>query len=79
MFNACLKTLTLKNGVYKIIKCKDIDKPIAPNNQIFVHGGILTNDWFSDKLKLNIFLLKLASQNNNKQIPVKCVKHFNCN
>jgi hypothetical protein len=35
---------TLKNGTYKIIKCRDIDKAIANRSQMFVHGGIFTND-----------------------------------
>ncbi len=30
-----------------------MDKAIANKRYLFVHGGILIRDWFSDKLKKN--------------------------
>ena len=43
--------LTAKTSTYKMTKCSDIDRPMAPINQGLVHGGIVTNDWFSDRLQ----------------------------
>jgi hypothetical protein len=45
--------LTARTGTSRIKKWRAIDRQMAPTSQMFHHGGITTNDWFSDKLSTN--------------------------
>jgi len=42
--------LTDMTLVYRMQKWRPIERAMAPSNHLFVHGGITTSDWFSDKL-----------------------------
>ncbi len=50
--------------------CNDMDNAIANNRYLFVHGGILIKDWFSDKL--NKIIEEIIEFKENIK-PVKCI------
>jgi hypothetical protein len=33
-------------------KCNDMERAMAAQSQMFVHGGIFRIDWFSERLKI---------------------------
>lgn len=41
-------------------KWRDMDRQMAPSSQTFSQGGILSKDWFSDRL--NMLNVDLVSQ-----------------
>lgn len=42
--------LTGSGSTYRMRKCRAIDRQMAPTSQGLDQGGILSRDWFSDKL-----------------------------
>lgn len=45
-------TLTGRGSTYRIRKWRERDRMIAPSNQMLTQGGILSRDWFSDRLEV---------------------------
>lgn len=43
-------TLTGSGSTYRMRKCRDMDRQMAPRSHTFSQGGILSRDWFSDRL-----------------------------
>jgi hypothetical protein len=48
-----------------------MDKAIAYKRYLFVQGGILIRDWFSDKLKKEIYF-KLKEY-SFEELPIQCI------
>jgi len=59
-----------------IMKCRDMERVMAPTNHKLLHGGIRSKDWFSDKLQKDAPMYVTIGNNNNKTSKLSCFMMF---
>lgn len=59
-----------------IMKCRDMERVMAPTNHTLLHGGIRSRDWFSDKLQKCATMLHWAKKQNKKTCMSSCFVIF---
>lgn len=49
-----------------IMKCRDMERVMAESSQKLLHGGMRMSDWFSDKLKNELYEIECLLFSGNQ-------------
>jgi len=68
---------TVKNGTYRIIKWRTIDKAIDNTNHILFHSGSVSNDSFSERLLIAFNISMVTNMDKDIVVALRDIQFVN--